>query len=193
MKKRLKINGILIAIAAVLVIIFPKIFLQGRSINLSAWFIRICGIILIILGQLLRISARGYKAENSGNGSQLIQGGPYLVVRNPMYLGIFFIGAGLGLAVFQYWVICIFMVIFTIRYVILAFTEEKKLLGLFGDDYTRYCKKVPRFFPSFNSLFRYNIGEYLPLKSSWFYREIGSMVAVLVAALLFSAWGIIRI
>ncbi len=192
MKKRLKINGILIVIAAALIFIFPRIFLQGRSVNLSAWFIRICGFILIILGQLLRISARGFKAENSGNGSSLIRGGPYALVRNPMYLGILLIGIGMGLTLFKYWVSCVFIIIFIFRYVMLIFTEEKKLLGVFGNTYVEYSSKVPRFFPPLKNLFAGDILGFVPLKPAWLYKEIGSIVAVLSAIVLLWCWGLIR-
>jgi protein-S-isoprenylcysteine O-methyltransferase Ste14 len=189
MKKRLKINGALIVCAAVLVLIFPKVFLQGRSTGLFSWIIRTCGVILILSGQLLRISARGYKQEHSGNGSLLIQGGPYAWVRNPMYLGIFLIGTGLGLAVFQYWVLGAFTLIFAARYMTLVFSEEKKLRDLFGAEYGEYCKRTPRLFPNPLYLLRHNLGDSLPLKTAWFYRELGSVLAVLAATLLLGSWG----
>lgn len=192
MKKRLKINGILIAIAAALIFVFPGIFLQKFSATLCVWLMRLAGIFLILLGQFLRISARGFKSENSGNGTQLIQGGPYLLTRNPMYLGIFCIGLGMGLALFQFWAICVFVVIFVVRYVTLIFTEEKRLLERFGNTYAEYCKRVPRLFPSFNNMLRNGMRQGLPVKLSWVYKEIGSVVALFTAVLLFGAWGMLH-
>ena len=192
MKKRIKFNGFLIAAAAALVLFFPGIFLRRDDTALSGQAARIAGALLILAGQLLRVSARGYKAENSANGRLLVESGPYALVRNPMYLGIFLIGLGLGCALFQYWAICLFLAIFAVRYVRLIFSEEKKLLVIFGNSFVDYCKKVPRFFPSPKKLRGKEIRGYLPLKRAWFVKEIGSIIAVLSAAFLAGWWGAIR-
>ena len=188
MKRRLKLNGVLIFIAVVLVAIFPHIFLRRYSFALTAQAVRISGFSLVLLGQLLRVSARGHKAENSGNGSQLIQTGPYALSRNPMYLGILLIGLGIGLALFKYWVILVFLAIFFARYVKLAFAEEKKLLGVFGNAYADYCRQVPRFLPRMKLSFAKDIRAVLPLKRPWLYKEIGAIIATLLAAAFFMVW-----
>ncbi|MFA4889729.1 MAG: methyltransferase [Candidatus Omnitrophota bacterium] len=188
MKKRIKVNGFLIFAAVMLVIIFPRVFLREYCVVLAEKLTRIFGVFLVLSGQLLRVSARGYKAENSGSGSQLIQYGPYSLSRNPMYLGILLIGLGLGLALFKYWVILVFLVIFFARYALLAFAEEKKLLGVFGNTYADYCRRVPRFFPRMKLLFEKDIRVVLPLKQPWLYKEIGAIVATLLAAAFFILW-----
>jgi hydrogenase maturation factor HypF (carbamoyltransferase family) len=73
----------------------------------------IFGIALILLGQIFRVSGRGYKAEQSQQGQVLIEGGPYILVRNPMYLGILLIGLGIVLMLFNWWVICFFIIFFS--------------------------------------------------------------------------------
>ena len=88
MKKRLKINGFIMFIAVLLILIFPAIFFRKPGSYLYDSIMEIIGIVLILLGQFLRVSARGYKSEHSNNSRSLIQGGPYALVRNPMYLGI---------------------------------------------------------------------------------------------------------
>jgi hypothetical protein len=77
MKKRLKVNGIIGFCAVLLIAIFPTVFLRTESLELWESIAEIFGIAMILMGQLFRISARGYKAENSLNGKTLIQGGPY--------------------------------------------------------------------------------------------------------------------
>ncbi|MCX5697126.1 MAG: isoprenylcysteine carboxylmethyltransferase family protein [Candidatus Omnitrophica bacterium] len=192
MKKRLKINGVLIFISAALIILFPHIFLRRYSAVLADQAVRISGVLLVIIGQLLRVSARGYKAENSGNGKLLIQGGPYALVRNPMYLGILLIGIGMGGALFKYWVVFAFIIIFIFRYLMLIFSEEKKLLGVFGNAYLEYSSKVPRLLPPLRKLFTGDILGSVPLKPEWLYKEIGSIVAVLSAIVFLWCWGLIR-
>lgn len=188
MKKRLKINGTIIVFAILLIVIFPSIFMRHNPAGSREELFEMLGVVFILLGQVIRVSARGYKAENSSQGVELIQGGPYALVRNPMYLGIFFIGLGMVLILFKWWVISIFLLVFISRYISLAFREEKELLIMFPQDYPDYQKRVPRFLPSPRLLLERDISEYLPMKLSWLKREIGTILAVLLFTLLMESW-----
>jgi len=188
MKKRLKINGIIMVCAAIMVAFFPRFFLRSNVNSGIEEYIEILGFSLILLGQIIRVSARGYKAEHSCESQALIQGGPYQVVRNPMYLGIFLIGLGVVLAVFKWWAVVIFIIVFIIRYIMLIYKEEKKLLAAFPESYKDYCKRVPRILPSLFTLTELDISEYLPIKLSWFKKEIGSILALLLLTLLVESW-----
>ena len=183
MKKRLKINGVIIAVVIFLITFFPTIFLRNTGGNNFDEKMEIFGIALILLGQMLRVSARGYKSENSHNGCLLIQGGPYALVRNPMYLGIFLIGLGIVMVLFKWWTVFIFLLVFTLRYILLIFKEEKNLANVFPQVYPDYCKRVPRILPSPKKLLTQDISEYLPLKLSWVKKEIGSILVVLFIAI----------
>jgi len=188
MKIRLKINGVIIVLAALLIVAFPSVFL--RPVQVGSWdeVTEIFGIAFVLLGQLFRTSARGYKSEHSQSGHFLIQGGPYNLVRNPMYLGILLIGLGAVLMLFEWWVVGIFLAVFTTRYILLIFKEEEKLLAMFPKDYPAYCRRVPRLLPSFNVLLGRDISEYLPLRLAWLKREIGTVLAVLFVILLLESW-----
>ena len=188
MKRRLKINGAIIAAAVLLVTIFPNIFMRRDTIDLWEETLEIFGIALILLGQVIRVSARGYKSEYSSKGSILIQKGPYALVRNPMYLGILLIGLGIVLILFKWWVICLFALVFISRYVLLIFKEEKKLLSMFPRDYPDYQRRVPCFLPSIPTILKRDISEYLPMKLPWVKKEIGSILAVLLFTLLVESW-----
>lgn len=189
MKKRLKINGLVMFLATILLASFPAVFLRKDITGSSDNIAEIVGIALILLGQLMRVSARGFKAEHSLNGNVLIKGGPYSLVRNPMYLGIFLIGLGVVLMLFKWWVVAIFIVFFIIRYILLIFQEEKKLKSLFPESYPVYCREVPRrIFPSINTLLEKDICEYIPLKLEWIKKEVGSIAAVLFLVLLVESW-----
>ncbi len=189
MKKRLKINGIIIFCATIIVAFFPKVFFRNNgSGTILEEYIELMGFSLILLGQLIRVSARGYKAEHSRESQALIQGGPYQVVRNPMYLGIFLIGLGVVLAVFKLWVVVIFITVFVIRYILLMYREEEKLRALFPDAYREYCRKVPRILPKLSTIINLDISEYLPIKLSWFKKEIGSILVLLFFTLLVESW-----
>ena len=182
------------ACAAIIVVFFPRFFFRY---NISGGgieeYVEILGFSCILLGQIIRVSARGYKAEHSCESQALIQGGPYQIVRNPMYLGIFLIGLGVVLAVFKWWAVVIFVAVFIIRYIKLIYKEEKKLLSLFPGSYRDYCKKVPRILPSLFTITKLDISEYLPIKISWFKKEIGSILTLLLLTLLVKSWeGIVK-
>ncbi|TAM42840.1 isoprenylcysteine carboxylmethyltransferase family protein [bacterium] len=188
MKKRIKINGIIMFCAAIIVALFPRVFFRKNVAGSAEEYIEILGFSLILLGQIIRVSARGYKAEHSRESQALIQGGPYQIVRNPMYLGILLIGLGVVLAVFKLWVAVIFIIAFVIRYILLMYSEEKKLQAAFPDAYREYCKKVPRILPKLSSITGMDISEYLPIKISWFKKEIASILALLFVTLLVESW-----
>ena len=189
MKKRLKINGLVMSLATLLLAAFPTVFLRKEITGFLDNIAEIFGIALILLGQLMRVSARGFKSEHSQNGNVLIDGGPYSLVRNPMYLGIFLIGLGVVLMLFEWWVVTIFIVFFIIRYILLIFQEEKKLRSLFPGSYPAYCNAVPhRMCPSINALLERDICEYIPLRLKWIKKEIGSIITVLFLVLLVESW-----
>ena len=189
MKKRLKINGIIMGFAALAIAIFPRFFLRvANSDSMQKEILEALGFALILLGQIIRVSARGYKSEHSLDSRVLIQGGPYQVIRNPMYLGIFLIGLGVVLAVFRWWAILVFIVVFIMRYILLIFKEEKKLCAIFPQAYLEYCRKVPRILPALSSIIRLDVSEYLPIRIAWFKKEIGSILTLLLLTLLVGSW-----
>lgn len=188
MKRRIKINGFIIFCAFLAITLFPALFFRNGKIASLDRAAEIFGVAFILLGQIIRVSARGYKSEHSQNGHSLILGGPYALVRNPMYLGILLIGLGVALMLFNWWVICIFLWFFIIRYILLIFKEEKKLLALFPQRYPAYQQRVPRILPLLTTLLQKDISEYLPLKLSWLKKEIGSILAVLLVTLFLESW-----
>ena len=192
MKSRLKINGIIIALAVIIVAFYPGVFLRSPESDYYNVYAKIFGIAFIIFGQMLRACGRGYKSEHSQSGHSLIQSGPYALVRNPMYLGIFLVGLGIVLALFRPWVILIFLVIFIWRYIFLALQEEKRLLAMFPRDYPGYLQRVPRILPAFTAILRKDISDYLPLKVRWLKKEFGPAVAILFFVFILDGWQGVR-
>jgi protein-S-isoprenylcysteine O-methyltransferase Ste14 len=174
--------------AGLAIVFFPRFFLRVYSGSIQEDILEALGFAFILLGQIIRVSARGYKAEHSQDSRALIQSGPYQVVRNPMYLGIFLIGLGVVLAVFRWWAIMVFVAVFIIRYILLIYKEEKKLFAIFPQAYPEYCRKVPRIFPSMFNIIKLDIIEYLPIKIIWFKKEIGSILTLLLLTLLVKSW-----
>jgi len=77
----------------------------------------------------------------------LICQGPYAVVRNPMYLGRFFLLFGILMATGQVWLLVLFTVFYALYAVNRVKREEQTLAGIFGAEYATYCANVRRFLP----------------------------------------------
>ena len=175
-------------LATGIVLIFPKFFLRPDSLNPINDFWEIFGFALVLFGLLLRVSARGFKAESSKEGYALVDGGPYKLVRNPMYMGIVLIGLGVVLILFKWWANVIFIAIFVARYILLIFKEEKRLIEKFGRDYQNYMQSTPRIAPKLRMLLQEDIREVLPLKISWIKKEIGSVIGFILGILIIESW-----
>lgn len=192
MKERLKVNGILMFLAACLVLFFPKFFLRPDSLGSINDIAEVFGFSLVLFGLLLRISARGYKAESSKEGYALVEGGPYKLVRNPMYSGIAMIGEGVVLILFKWWVSLVFFLIFAVRYISLIFKEEKRLIEKFGRDYQDYMQSIPRIVPKLRMLLSEDSREVLPLKISWIKKEKWTVIGIISGLLIIESWQDIR-
>lgn len=187
MKQRLKTNGLIIALFTAAVALAPSLFVRHSDpyfIEIAAEYL---GMWCILSGQLLRVCARGFKAECSGQSTRLVRDGPYGMVRNPMYLGIILIGAGINLMLFQLWIAPVFCAAFIMRYARLIRREERKLHEAFPGSYPAYKRAVPCLFPSPAALYSRNVQSYIPLKPAWFKREIRSIIPVLAAVFVIDA------
>jgi protein-S-isoprenylcysteine O-methyltransferase Ste14 len=81
---------------------------------------------------------------------ELVQSGPYSVVRNPLYLFSFIgvVGICLGTGSFTLTIVVAFVAALIFRHIIRL--EEKALLNQFGVAFTEYAERVPRFLPCFS-------------------------------------------
>jgi len=179
MKKRIRLQGFLIFLGLSISLIFSKyLFARPESAALND-FLDFLGFIAVGAGFLFRMAARGFKKDHTGQGTVLVVDGPYSVVRNPMYLGTFLIGAGIVLALFSWWVFFVFFAVFLWIYIPQTKHEEEALTLRFGKAYSAYCKKTPKFFPTVKSLASRNFKDLLGLKRSWIKHELNSLLAVL--------------
>jgi protein-S-isoprenylcysteine O-methyltransferase Ste14 len=192
MKHRIKVNGIMLLLATLAVILFPRVIIRSADYAFDD-FLEALGVSLLLAGQLLRVSARGYKAEQSRNGNSLVVAGPYAMVRNPMYLGIILIGCGVVLAVLNPWALLVFFAGFLFLYQQLFPKEEKALEKAFGKSYKEYCLRVPRIVPKASLFFQQDIFSYLPVRLSWVKRELVSIIPILAIVLLIESWEEIRL
>ena len=73
--------------------------------------------------------------------------GPYALVRNPIYVGRFFLILGMILVVGNVWLLVGFPFLYHFYMINRVRREEAQLREIFGDAYERYCAAVPRFVP----------------------------------------------
>lgn len=104
------------------------------------------GIVLAVIGELIRFWALGFVEKK---GKKLAMSGPYAFVRNPLYVGNFFLGLGVAVLVWNWIILVVFLVGFLGIYTGTIRGEEKHLREMFGKPYEDYCKNVPSFLPRF--------------------------------------------
>jgi protein-S-isoprenylcysteine O-methyltransferase Ste14 len=96
-----------------------------------------------VLGKQWTYEARVIK------GHELITSGPYAVVRNPIYLGMFGLMVSTGLVFTTWWSLVIAVVVFLVGNKIRIRAEERLLRETFGSQFDDYARRVPAFFPLF--------------------------------------------
>lgn len=74
--------------------------------------------------------------------------GIYSVVRNPLYVGNFFMWLGIGMITANFWFIIAFILFYWIYYERIVFAEEQFLSRKFGEQYDLWAAKTPCFIPS---------------------------------------------
>lgn len=186
MKKRIRIQGLLIFASFLLAIFLYKILLAQWQGKLLDKLFDCLGIVLVLSGFLFRISARGYKEEKSSQGRNLVTDGPYAAVRNPMYFGTLLIGTGVIFTLLQLWVIFPFIIIFLLIYIPQIKKEEALLLKTFKKEYEAYSQSTPRCFPRLKDLL--SLRGRLRLKLSWVKKESTSLLLTIIAILAIEAW-----
>ena len=113
------------------------------------------GFCVSIVGELLRLLSVGYSGLSTRSKNLrtdvLVTNGPYGYVRNPIYVGNFFLSCGVVLAanaIFPYFIL-LFILLFFLQYYFIVKYEEVFLTERFGQDYLLYKKKVFAFIPHF--------------------------------------------
>jgi protein-S-isoprenylcysteine O-methyltransferase Ste14 len=104
----------------------------------SVWFVSAA---VRTLGKQWSLAARVLE------GHKLITEGPYSVVRNPIYTGMFGMLLATGLAISHWIGLLIAIIVFAIGTAIRVYSEEKLLREAFGEEFEAYARKVPAVVP----------------------------------------------
>ena len=111
----------------------------------------VLGALLVVGGEWVRmagVAAAGTTTRRrSRNVQRLVTYGIFGWVRNPLYVGNFFIWMGFVVISGVLWFLPIAIVIFAIEYTLIVAYEEGVLESIFGDEYLRYKSRTSRWFP----------------------------------------------
>jgi protein-S-isoprenylcysteine O-methyltransferase Ste14 len=121
------------------------------------------GLPLAFAGELLRCWAVGYSGVTTRDevvtASKLATGGPYAYVRNPLYLGNFITALGFAVAFTGKNSRCVrralaggSLATMAAIYATIIPHEEAFLRSQFGEEFDRYCERVPRLVPQLEPL-----------------------------------------
>ena len=136
---------LLIAIAAMFVLdrFLPLAELPAALSGLPLWLSLAPGVILIFLAMRLFVRAKT-NAIPFSESTTLVTTGIYRFTRNPMYLGMSLFLAGAALKFGSYGAclpVPLFIWVIHRQFIL---NEEKFLTGIYGEEFTRYRKKVRR-------------------------------------------------
>lgn len=116
------------------------------------------GLLVAAAGQALRVMVIGYAYIRRGGVNKqlaaptLVCEGFYAHSRNPMYLGDFFLFAGLAMIYHSAWVYLVVLPVFATALLAIVTAEERYLTARFGATYLAYCRRVNRFIPTLRGL-----------------------------------------
>ncbi|HVO35000.1 MAG TPA: isoprenylcysteine carboxylmethyltransferase family protein [Gemmatimonadales bacterium] len=109
--------------------------------------LRIVGLVCIASGLVSAFGTMFWFGVRRAFGLQvkgLVQSGPYRVTRNPQL--VFFVPVLLGCVVlWPSWHALGWAALYGIVLHPMVVTEEEHLLAVFGEEYARYCRRVPRY------------------------------------------------
>ena len=136
--------------------------LEGRKQDIYYEF---SCLIISLFGFLIRVYTVGYSPNNTSGrntkrqvADELNTKGIYSIVRNPLYVGNFFMWLGIAMLTGNFWFIVAFTMFYFLYYERIIFTEEQYLKKKFGDTYIQWAKNTPVIIPKFSSFKKLHYG-----------------------------------
>jgi len=120
------------------------------SHGLLRWALIPIGLIIFAVGVGFIILARrelarhGQPTDPGKPTREIVKSGVFSTSRNPLYLGIVFLVAGLGLVLNSWWIIIFLVPEIILCHIVLIFPEERYLNSTFGEAYKAYRLSVYR-------------------------------------------------
>jgi protein-S-isoprenylcysteine O-methyltransferase Ste14 len=129
--------------------------LDLASFNVSTPIVIVFGALLAAIGMVLRVWGAAYLGydvvhHEDMKGGTVMAAGPYRYMRNPLYLGGWFMMAAVSLLLTPSGAL-LMVVLLSFFYLRLVFGEEAFLADKLGEPYRVYLRAVPRIVPRFRS------------------------------------------
>lgn len=129
---------------------FTPLVKVGRQLELIVAVLTMIvaiGSVWFVLNAIRTLGKQWSLAARVLEGHKLVTEGPYGIVRNPIYTGMFGMLLATGLAI-SHWIGLLFaLVVFAVGTVIRVQSEEKLLREAFGAEFEAYAQRVPAVIP----------------------------------------------
>ncbi|WP_370895522.1 methyltransferase family protein [Chryseobacterium gossypii] len=151
-------NLLFIVLYLLLFIPSPPLFGEDRFGADHYWIAIISGLIITVLGQLIRGGTIGLAYIVRGGKDKkvyaegLVTEGIFSHVRNPLYVGNILMLLGVGILANSLIYTFIVMPVFLFIYQCIVLAEENFLRSKFGEDFDAYTRKVHRWIPKVSGL-----------------------------------------
>lgn len=135
--------------------VIPATIVRSDTDRFDLGVPRLAGLVLVVGGAWMLIDAVFLRFAREGRGTLVpidpprfvVRGGPYQLVRNPMYLANVAVITGTAV-LFGSWHLVIWAAfVFLAFHTFVVLYEEPTLQRTFGDDYEAYRRRVPRWLP----------------------------------------------
>lgn len=126
-------------IASIIGYLFTNTYIKYIGLILSAFGVGIFYLAIIFMKNSWRVGI------DKNTKTTLITSGIYKFSRNPAFLGFDFMFVGLFATYYNIFTLIIMVANIT-SFHLLILQEEKHLQAMFGDEYTKYKRRVPRYF-----------------------------------------------
>lgn len=143
------------SMAAFFILLYLTIRFRWSALTLDGLVgYRSFGLVLMLFGAAFNVWGRIYLKTNWADhvriydDQQLVTGGPYRIVRHPLYASIIWMFYGASIAYLNPLAAVETSLIFIPAMIYRSNLEELALAKTFGDAYSTYRKKTGRFFPN---------------------------------------------
>jgi protein-S-isoprenylcysteine O-methyltransferase Ste14 len=129
---------------------FTPLFKMGKQLEIIVAVLTMIvaiGSVWFVLNAIRTLGKQWSLAARVLEGHKLVTEGPYRIVRNPIYTGMFGMLLATGLAISHWIGLLIAIVIFAIGTVIRVHSEEKVLREVFGAEFDGDADRVPAVVP----------------------------------------------
>ncbi|MGC9325718.1 MAG: methyltransferase family protein [Desulfomonilia bacterium] len=116
------------------------------------WIIYPLGAVLFALGLFLRVWAQVHLHYRLKEHKKLTLTGPYVYVRNPIYIGNTAILVGITVLAGLLWFVPVMIIACAFTYHMTVLYEEDHLKRKYGQGYVEFLEKIPRWLPRFSGV-----------------------------------------